>query len=508
MIDIYSFIPKMKISLTTFLMFFITYQGFMQGAEPEKTFESVFYEVAVHVSSRDPIRALHIADSLYAYASNSNQKIKALMLSADILEKQEKRKEGIDYAMKALKIAEESDDYSFQSRIYGFMSTQYRQLGFSDKGKEYIQKGLEISENIKDKRQVMKFQAMAHHELGDYAIAENNYNEAIDYLNMALLGYEKEENEMLRYFTTGNIEESLGRSNFGLNEQAKSLAHFSRANNLINKSGAGNTIWAAKIYQGLGETFLIAKTLDSAGIYLKKALHIAEETNNGSLKELVFESMAGYYKEKGEIDSLAVFTKKASDISKENSSMKNKMINSEFNRATAVTEKKSSILLYLIIAIVLIVLAGLFTMFYKKKKPHFKIEDIKNEQGAASSVVMRKKTQEDLARNLKEFEKNLQFLDKDMSFSHMAGLLNTNAKYLSHYLKNTKNKDYNTYINDLRIQYLVQKLDTQEEYLNYKISYLAHECGFSSHSNFSANFKRVMLLSPSEYISKASKSEK
>lgn len=54
----------------------------------------------------------------------------------------------------------------------------------------------------------------------------------------------------MHFFTTGNIEESFGRANIGLQKQLDALANFLKAISLINQSGAGNTIWAAKIYQG------------------------------------------------------------------------------------------------------------------------------------------------------------------------------------------------------------------------------------------------------------------
>ncbi|OAD45575.1 helix-turn-helix domain-containing protein [Polaribacter atrinae] len=54
----------------------------------------------------------------------------------------------------------------------------------------------------------------------------------------------------------------------------------------------------------------------------------------------------------------------------------------------------------------------------------------------------------------------------------------------------------------MRIYYIKEKLTTDKEYLNYKISYLVEECGFSSHSKFSASFKSVLGVSPSEFIHK------
>ena len=87
-----------------------------------------------------------------------------------------------------------------------------------------------------------------------------------------------------------------------------------------------------------------------------------------------------------------------------------------------------------------------------------------------------------------------------MSLPKLLGLLNINSKYFRKFLKDNKNTDYSNYNNGLRIQYIKEKLTTDKEYLNYKISYLAEECGFSSHSKFSASFKNVTGISPSEFI--------
>src|SRR5690606_6813433 len=159
---------------------------FSQIEKEAKDFESVFYHIAVNVSSANPTQAMHLADSLYSYSVNDTQRIKSLMLRADILEKQEKREEAIEEARKALKIAESSNNYSFQARIYGFLSTQYRNIGFVDKGRGLLEKGIEISSKIEDKIQVTKYKAMAKQELADYAIEAEDYLKALEYLDLAI----------------------------------------------------------------------------------------------------------------------------------------------------------------------------------------------------------------------------------------------------------------------------------------------------------------------------------
>ena len=480
----------------------INFVGISQDQNNLKAFDSVYYEIAVNISSNNPTKAMHLADSLYTYSISDNQRIKSLMLSADVLEKQEQRMEAIEYAQKAIKIAEDSQDYSFQARIYGFMSTQYRQLGFSDKGKEFIQKGLEVSSKMENKRQVTKYQAMANHELADYALSENDNKKAIEYINLALLGYQKEENPRLKSFQVANAKQVLGRCYIALGDDEQAFDNFAEANILINESEAGNTIWAAMIYQGFGDINLQKKQLDSAEVYLKKGLIISEESNNGSLKELLYESMSKYYKETGKLDSSAIYATKYREISKENKSKKNQMVNSEINRITKISdEKANNTNLYFGISVVLGL--GVISMIYffrRKKQTIISTEDIKDESNKSSGTLISLRTEDELVKKLKEFEASETFLDQNMSFSVLVGYLSTNGKYLNHILKKKKQKDFNTYINDLRIEYIVEKLKSDPEYLSYKVSYLAEISGFSSHSNFSANFRRVMQFSPSEFI--------
>jgi AraC-like DNA-binding protein len=61
-------------------------------------------------------------------------------------------------------------------------------------------------------------------------------------------------------------------------------------------------------------------------------------------------------------------------------------------------------------------------------------------------------------------------------------------------------RDFNTYINELRINYIIDKLKTDSNYRLYKLSFLAEESGFSSHSKFSAVFKAVTRLTPTKFI--------
>ena len=103
-------------------------------------------------------------------------------------------------------------------------------------------------------------------------------------------------------------------------------------------------------------------------------------------------------------------------------------------------------------------------------------------------------------KKLQEFEQSTQFLDKNMRIGKLAKMLNTNTRYLSAIINSEKNRTFNSYINSLRIRYIVHKLQSDEHFLTYKVSYLADVSGFISQSSFTTAFKEVMEKTPSAFI--------
>ena len=87
-----------------------------------------------------------------------------------------------------------------------------------------------------------------------------------------------------------------------------------------------------------------------------------------------------------------------------------------------------------------------------------------------------------------------------MSLANLAVELETNTKYLSEIINTYKDKNFNAYINELRIKYITHLLSTDSSYLQYKISYIAEIGGFTSHSAFTNIFKSVTGMSPNEYL--------
>ena len=105
-----------------------------------------------------------------------------------------------------------------------------------------------------------------------------------------------------------------------------------------------------------------------------------------------------------------------------------------------------------------------------------------------------------ILKGLAAFEKSEKFLKKDLTISSLAAQLNTNTKYLSEAIKNNRSENFSNYINSLRINYIVHKLYNDPKYREYKISYLAEECGYASSQVFVIAFKKINGLTPSYFI--------
>jgi len=115
-------------------------------------------------------------------------------------------------------------------------------------------------------------------------------------------------------------------------------------------------------------------------------------------------------------------------------------------------------------------------------------------------IVISQKTEQALLEKLSKFEKSNKFTNPNITIVTLAKSLDTNTKYLSEVINRHKEANFNQYLNDLRIHYIIAKMKEDSKYLNYKIYYLAKECGFSSQSTFSTVFRGVTGISPLSFI--------
>jgi AraC-like DNA-binding protein/tetratricopeptide (TPR) repeat protein len=104
-----------------------------------------------------------------------------------------------------------------------------------------------------------------------------------------------------------------------------------------------------------------------------------------------------------------------------------------------------------------------------------------------------------LSKCLENFEQKKDFL-KEYTLEIMAKEFNTNSTYLYKVIKHTRKCSFNTYINALRIEYIVEKLQTEKRYRTIRIEVLSKEAGYNSTKTFTRAFLAYTNEYPSNYI--------
>ena len=256
------------------------------------------------------------------------------------------------------------------------------------------------------------------------------------------------------------------------------------------------------------------RTNDAVQIINSLPTEDLEQTTNVYLKHNFYELLVNYYSKINDFDryneNLLKKDQTFQIIDKTQLSAKNKWFNifeeNLKNENISQSEKLSNVLWIIILGgslfIVLVLLRSRQTNIQIKMYEDFisKIDLIKDKKPQQIQQGIPEKTENILLKKLEDFEKTDAFTDPGISLQSLAKKLETNTKYLSETINNHKQKNFNTYINELRVNYIIDKLKEKPMYRKYKIKYLAEESGFTTHSAFAAVFKSLTGLSPINYI--------
>ncbi|UCA61197.1 helix-turn-helix domain-containing protein [Chryseobacterium rhizoplanae] len=276
------------------------------------------------------------------------------------------------------------------------------------------------------------------------------------------------------------------------------------------------------LYRTAGDFYFDQKDHDKAILYAQKGLDLERKISSPASREIFYEVLMDAYlaknnSEEGKKYSLLLTELKDSIKTAEKHSV---------NKVTNAIKKgkdieKNNILktyLYIFLAAIIIGCGGVWYYWKKRNKLlqqrfHELIEKIKNESEDKNAgkekdkqkvigapIAMSEETINQLLDKISKFERSEKYLKTDLTLAKLAVSFNTNTKYLSEVIKYHKNKNFNNYINSLRIGYITRKLYEDSTYRRYKISSLAEICGYSSFRAFQTVFKKETGLTPSDFI--------
>lgn len=252
------------------------------------------------------------------------------------------------------------------------------------------------------------------------------------------------------------------------------------------------------------------------------ALKNADLLQNVKLKKLVLDKLRVNYFNLGDIENYKLTSSNIIKINQEIESNDQEALNTAYNLISKELqdwyENQKQFyyyFIYLQIGLFVLVVAILFLLFLSIKQRKYRLIEIikyikitrrnflsnlETDKPEVKKIAIPKETKLLLLNKLKKFEKTTKFTNKDLSLAVLAGQFDTNTKYLSEVINSNYNINFNTYINILRINFIIQKLKTDTNYKSYKISYLAENSGFSSHSSFATVFKSITGISPVTFI--------
>lgn len=450
--------------------------------------------------------------------------------------------------VQSVSISNQKDDEDQKGKLSHFiqlfddynLADQYQNLGLYGQSKKIIaellaDQDLLKSNNIKERMVLAKLfqlQAINAGIARDYGAALLHLDKSNHYLDS-----HNEENRIIKW------ENIIFRSSFLMRqnklEESKELLEAVIAD--VEKQG-NNAFITAFAYENMSRYYFLKEDYNAAIQNLEKGISVIDNLPYYDLKIIFYELFSRNYLALHNDEKYYHYNNLYTELKTKSDSNKKEGIqyvvklletyhgkNIEFERQGKLTQ------LRIVIIIILMLVIGTITYFFyetgrsrdlRKQLDFFKRLKVREEaslpqmemskhesirenkaQEKDSSRISKEK-EDEILQKLKEWELSDNYLNKNMSLAILSAQTGVNTKYLSETINNTKGKNFNGYINDLRINHIARLLKTDPAYLNYKVSYLAEYSGFSSHGAFTNVFKSVTGMSPQTYIQEIIKNKK
>lgn len=435
----------------------------------------------------------------------------------------------------------EKADLSHFMQIFGEynLADQYQNLDLYSQSEKIMShilsdKKLLKTEDPKTKITIAKLYQLQALNFGinkNHSAALENLNKSDQYIHQF-----NEENKIV------SIENNIFRSSYLLRQNKHEVSKKLIENTIskLNKK-SGQPFLLALAHENLARYYFTKGNYQKAVEKLEKGLSFIETLPFNTLKTKIYEALSKNYfalhndQKYHEFNKLYTESRaKIDSNTKEGIRYIVKLVETSQNKNLEFQKQNESrqlwiwALAFLLFIVVLMIyffslksknkeLKKQFDFFDKQKKkekinlsPHVTSEEeipAVDKNTDKDSGKISKEKENEILQKLEEWEESGQYLVKSMSLSMLSAQMCVNTKYLSEVINNSKGKNFNGYINELRINHIAHLLKTDATYLNYKVSYLAEYSGFSSHSAFTTIFKSVTGMSPNVYIQEISQNK-
>lgn len=281
----------------------------------------------------------------------------------------------------------------------------------------------------------------------------------------------------------------------------------------------------------LGKTYLALNDQKKALYYLKSVDSILQETNDVTPELLeAYNILINHYKTKKDSENhiyyITALLKFDSILNTNYRYVAKKMIKNydvknliaEKNREIVKLneEKSDSKNTILILFSCLIFLSLLIYYFIRKnniQKKRFRklLDDYQNKREVKIIKIEKEEVKENarelpveivnrILLKLNKFESSNEFIKKKYTLQTLAKEFNTNSKYLSKVINEYKQVNFSSYLNNLRIDFIINELTINKRFRKFTIDAIAEESGFKTRKSFSTAFYKKTGIRPSYFI--------
>lgn len=429
------------------------------------------------------------------------------------------------------KYAKKLQHYEYLSDIHRMRSNAYGEMGL-------------LSESIKELEKAVPYADQIE------SLIKKRYKKALIYESYAGIYTKESEAEKELYYRQKSVRESEKMPNSSqavINAKYQNLAYQYASIGLVysnlktNDSADYYFKEALKIHENEkydiyinGRAVLLSdmatfydanEDYAKAILYGKRAETFEKQAPMAYIRKSIYHSLFNSYMETGKKDSSKYYLKLYTNLNDSLLKQEKESIMTPVKQIIAdkEIENKTSIRNVLItsaIALIVLILMGWMYWNRKNRIVHKKYENLitktRNEKAEQGIIIKSPqnaspgkdrtfiKITDDTARTLllklDKFETSDKYLRKNINLTWLANDFNTNTRYLSAIIKKHRKKTFANYINSLKINYIIHKLVEDPLYREYKINYLAEECGYASSQVFVIAFKKETGFTPSYFI--------
>lgn len=389
-------------------------------------------------------------------------------------------KESINYYLKAVSAAETLMDTSLIAKTYSNIGTTYEKMQEDELAIAFYTKGMELSKVLQDSLKLAQNLlniGNVYNKLKDYPKAHEYYLQSLIICKQKNIAY----GTLLNYLNIGNNAKNWGKYDLGLTMTDSGLQQINQIDFPFEK---------VSLLQNKSEILANMGKFENAYLLLLEAEKLEKE---------IFEQ-----EKQARIEELTV---------KYETTVKQKELQ---NANLQIKSSEERILFLVILSCFILIATSVLVAFYRSRAIKIKVLYLKNLEILAAykdnkaSFKKQIEGKNNTNKNTDQFEQLFEqinqllideeaYKDADFNLNSLTQQVKSNSKYVSQAIQQQTNKNFNTYINHLRIME-AQKL-IQESYQddNLNLTDVMYACGFKSRTTFYKAFQKETGMSPKQY---------